>query len=102
MNNVDDLALGVVGTTLSAIGAGLSINEIQAIISIVVTVFGFIFSVLIPLICKLIKKIKKAREDGEITQEEVEGILETGKEIAEETGSFINQQLEESKDKDND
>lgn len=89
MNNMDDLALGVAGTALSAVGAGLSINEVQAIISITVTVLGFIISVLIPLIAKLIKKIKEAKEDGDITKEEAKGIIETGKEIADETVSLI-------------
>ena len=70
MNNIDELTCGIGGTVLSAVGAGMSVTELQAIISIIVTVSGFIISVLIPLIIKLVKKIKKAREDGVVTEEE--------------------------------
>ena len=44
----------------------------------------------------LVKKIKKAREDGVVTKEELDDIVETGKEIANETGSLIEQIKEES------
>lgn len=96
MNNIDELTCGVGGTVLSAVGAGMSVTELQAIISIIVTVSGFIISVLVPLIIKLVKKIKKAREDGVVTKEELDDIVETGKEIANETGSLIEQVKEES------
>ena len=65
----DKLALGITGTVVSAAGAGMSVTEIQAVISIIVTVLGFVISVLIPLIIKLAGKIKKAKEDGKITKE---------------------------------
>ena len=96
MNNIDELTCGIGGTVLSAVGAGMSVTEPQAIISIIVTVSGFIISVLIPLIIKLVKKIKKAREDGVVTKEELDDIVETGKEITNETGSLIKQIKEES------
>lgn len=85
----DKLICGVVGTAVSATGAGLSVTELQAVISIVVTVLGFIISVLAPLVVKLVKKIKKAKEDGVITKEEMEDIVSTGKEIYKETESLI-------------
>ena len=96
MNSVDDLTFGVVGTAVSAVGAGLSITELQAIISIVVTVAGFVISVLVPLIIKLVKKIKAAKEDGKIDKDELKDIMSTGKEIVDETGSLIKQIKEES------
>lgn len=92
----DRLMMGVMGTAVSAVGAGLSITELQAIISIVITVSGFIISVLIPLIIKLVKKIKAAKADGKITKEEMEDIASTGKEIIEQTGSLIKEVKEES------
>lgn len=91
----EKMIMGIAGTAVSAVGASISVTELQAIISIVVTVSGFVISVLIPLIIKLVKKIKKAKEDGVITEEEKQDILETGKEIVEETKEFI----EESKEK---
>ena len=93
----DKLICGVIGTAVGATGAGLSVNEVQANISIVVTILGFCISVLAPLCVKLYKKIKAAKEDGKIDKEELEDILETGKEIVDETGKVID---EIKKDKD--
>ena len=89
MDNADKLMCGVVGTAVSAAGTGLAINEIQAIVSIVITIAGFIISVLIPLIMKLIHKIKTAREDGKLTKEEVDDIASTVKEIVDESSKVI-------------
>lgn len=85
----DKLILGITGTAVSATGAGLSVTELQAIISIIVTVLGFIISVLVPLGIKLYNKIKKASEDGKIDKEELDDIIETGKEIVDKTKDVI-------------
>ena len=85
----DKLLFGLTGTAVSAAGAGLSVTEIQAIVSIVVTVLGFIISVFVPLCIKLYQKIKKAREDGKIDKEELEDIVETGKEIVDKTKEVV-------------
>ena len=89
MDNADKLMCGVVGTAISAAGTGLAINEIQAIVSIVITIAGFIISVLIPLIMKLIHKIKAAKADGKLTKEEVDDIASTVKEIVDESSKVI-------------
>ena len=89
MDNADKLMCGVVGTAVSAAGTGLAINEVQAIVSIVITIAGFIISVLIPLIMKLIHKIKAARQDGKLTKEEVDDIASTVKEIVDESSKVI-------------
>ncbi|MBR3617357.1 MAG: hypothetical protein IKN46_01640 [Acholeplasmatales bacterium] len=89
------MLFGVTGTAVSAVGAGLSVTEIQAIVSIVVTVLGFIISVLVPLFIKLYHKIKDAKADGKITKEELDDIVETGKEIVNKTKDVI----EDVKDK---
>lgn len=80
---------GVIGTVLGVFGVSLSINEIQAIVSICVTILGFTVSVLVPLIIKLVKKIKEAKEDKVITKEEREDIISTAKEIIDETGKMV-------------
>ena len=49
MMQEDKIIVGLLGTSVSALGAGLSVTELQAIISMIVTVLGFIISVLIPL-----------------------------------------------------
>ena len=91
MNNTDQLTCGIFGTVLGAVGAGMSVTELQAIISIVITVLGFIISVLVPLIIKLVRKIKDAREDGKITKEEMDDITSTVKEIVDESGKIISE-----------
>ena len=87
----DKVICGVVGTAVSATGAGLSVTEIQAIVSIIVTITGFVISVLIPLGIKLFNKIKKALEDRKISKEELDDMLDTGKEIVDETGKVIDE-----------
>lgn len=74
--------MGIAGTCISAIGASISVTELQAIISIVVTVLGFLIGVVLPWVLRLIAKIKKAKADGKITAEELEDIADTAKEAA--------------------
>ena len=98
MGNEDKLLCGVVGTAISAAGTGLAISEVQAIISIVITIAGFIISVLIPLIMKLIHKIKVAREDGKLSKEELNDITFTVKEIVDESSKVI-EEVSQTKEK---
>lgn len=72
----DRILMGVTGTAVSAVGAGMSVTEVQAIVSIVITVIGFVISVLVPTIVKIANKIKKAKEDGVVTEEEKKEIKE--------------------------
>ena len=92
----DKLMMGIIGTAVSATGAGLSVTEVQAIISIIVTVAGFVISVLVPLIIKLVKKIKDAKADGKITKEEVDDIASTVKEIVDESSKVIEEVSDKS------
>lgn len=89
MMQEDKILVGILGTSISAVGAGMSVTELQAIISMIVTVAGFIISVLIPLCVKLYHKIKDAKKDGKIDKEEMKDIMSTGKEIVDETKEFI-------------
>lgn len=83
--NTETITCGIVGTAVSAAGASMSVNDIQAIVSIVITIAGFVISVLVPLGIKLYQKIKKALEDKKISKEEAEDILDTVQEIVDET-----------------
>lgn len=98
MNSNELVTCGVVGTVVSATGAGLSVNELQAIISIIVTIAGFIISVLIPLGIKLYKKIKKALEDKKITKEEAEDIMDTVQEIVDDSANLLREVHETKKE----
>ena len=77
MMSNDRILCGLVGTTVSVTGVGLSVNELQAIVSIVATIVGFIISVLIPVILRIVKKIKEAKKDGVVTEEETKEIIDT-------------------------
>ena len=87
----NDYLYGIVGTGVGAVGTSLSVNELQAIVSIVVTVLGFLISVVIPLIIKLVMKIKKANEDGKLTKEEIDDIQSDLQEGAENIKKFIDE-----------
>ncbi len=69
--------MGIAGTCVSAIGASISVTELQAIISIIVTVLGFLLGVVLPWILKIVKKVKDAKKDGVVTDEEKEDIINT-------------------------
>ena len=91
MMQEDKIMVGLLRISVSALGAGLSVTELQAIISIIVTILGFIISVLIPLVIKLVNKIKAAKADGKIDKEEMKDIISTGKEILDETKKVIDE-----------
>ena len=84
----DRTTCGIIGTVVGATGAGISVTDVQAIISIVITVLGFVISVLIPLVIKLYHKIKDAKADGVITKEEADDIASTAKEIVDESSKL--------------
>ena len=96
MMQEDKIMVGLLGTSVSALGAGLSVTELQAIISMIVTVLGFIISVLIPLVIKLVNKIKAAKADGKIDKEEMKDIISTGKEILDETKKVIDDVIDKN------
>ena len=95
----ENIICGVVGGLLGLTGTSLSVNEIQAIVSMVCTILGFLIMVLIPRIIALVNKIKKAKEDGKITNEEVQDILSDGKEIVDETNQFVEGITKKGEDK---
>lgn len=74
MNYDERMACGITGTIISASGIGLSVDEVQSIISIIVTIAGFVLGVLLPTVIKIVTKIKEAKADGLITKEEKEEI----------------------------
>ena len=92
--------MGIAGTCISAVGASISVTELQAIISIIVTVAGFLLGVVLPWVIKIVQTIRKAKEDGKITEEEKEEIIhvigEAGKEIKEGAESLKEEVSEKS------
>ena len=90
---MDNLAKngGFIGTVLSAVGASMSISELQAIVSIVVTILGFLITIITTIVIPVVKKYIAAKKDGKITIEEVEEIVDTAKDGLEETKNKINE-----------
>ena len=98
----DKIIMGICGTVVSATGTGMtqmSINELQSIVGIIVTIAGFVISVLIPLAMKLVKKIKAAKADGKITKDEIEDITSTVKEIVDKTTEVADDISKKNKEK---
>lgn len=91
----NDYLLGLIGTGVGAVGTSLSVTEVQAIVSIIVTVLGFLISVVIPYAVKIILKIKKAKQDGVITKEEIDDITSDLQEGAKKTEEFIEKNKKE-------
>ena len=71
---MDDSHVSWLGTFVSALGATMSINEVQALISIIVTIIGFLITLTTSVIIPLIKNIKNAKKDGKITNKELDKI----------------------------
>lgn len=98
MGYEDKLMCGIVGTAVSAAGTSLAISDVQAVISIIITVAGFIISVVVPFILKIINKIKEAKKDGHITEEEAKDIMNTviedGKDVLDQAKEITNKNKE--------
>ena len=106
MTSETSLVCGIVGTSVGAVGASMSVNEIQAIISIIITILGFFISIVVPAIVRVVMKIKKAKEDGVVTNEEkkeiMQEVINSGNEIAQEGKKIIetvSSEKEEESDK---
>ena len=86
------------GSVISFIGLNYSITELDSIISIVCSVTGLILAVVsfvVPRIIRLIKKVRKAKEDGFISNDELDEMGQDISELADGLNDRINR-----KDKD--
>lgn len=93
MKNYDTISTSI----LSTLGISVSLQDLQNILSIILLIVS-ILNILIIYIGKLIVKIKKANEDGTISNDEIEDITNT----ASEGTQKIIEKIEESEDKSND
>lgn len=86
------------GSVISFIGLNYSITELDSIISIVCSVTGLILAVVsftVPRIIRLIKKIRKAKEDGIITNDELDEMGQDVSELADGLNDLINRKDKE-------
>ena len=86
------------GSVISFIGLNYSITELDSIISIVCSVSGLILDVVsftVPRIIRLIKKVRKAKEDGKITNDELDEMGQDVSELADGLSDIINRKDKE-------
>ena len=86
------------GSIISFIGLNYSITELDSIISIVCSVTGLILAVVsftVPRIIRLVKKIRKAKEDGKITNDELDEMGQDVSEFADGLNDIINRKDKE-------
>ena len=86
------------GSVISFIGLNYSITELDSIISIVCSVTGLILAVVsftVPRIIRLIKKVRKAKEDGKITNDELDEMGQDVSELADGLSDIINRKEKE-------
>ena len=86
------------GSVISFIGFNYSITELESIISIVCSVTGLILAVVsftVPRIIRLIKKVRKAKEDGIITNDELDEMGQDVSELADGLNDIINRKDKE-------
>ena len=101
----DRIMMGIAGTAVGAVGTGMSVTELQAIISIIITVLGFILSVVVPTIIKIVHKVKDAKKDGVITEEEKKEIISEvieGTKIVAEEGQKVIETVSSKKEEESD
>lgn len=85
--NGKEFAGGVIGTSLSAVGTALQVNEVLQTISLIITILGGIISL---VVVPLLNWYKHAKKDGKI---DVEELTEAAK-IAEEGTKQLKSQIE--------
>lgn len=78
--NDSNIAGAICGNLMSAMGIAMSTTEMSQIVSIVCTVIGTIITIVSALVIPIWKSIRKAKEDGEITPDEVQDIIDKAKE----------------------
>lgn len=86
------------GSIISFIGLNYSMTELDSIISIVCSVTGLILAVVsftVPRIIRLIKKVRKAKEDGIISNDELDEMGQDVSELADGLNDIINRKDKE-------
>ena len=99
MTNDNHSVIGALtGSIISFIGLNYSITELDSIISIVCSITGLLLAVVsfaVPRIIRLIKKVRKAKEDGIITNDELDEMGQDVSELADGLSDIINRKDKE-------
>ena len=86
------------GSIISFIVLNYSITDLDSIISIVCSVTGLILAIVsftVPRIIRLVKKVRKAKEDGIITNDELDEMGQDVSELADGLNDIINRKDKE-------
>ena len=86
MKNINELVLGVIGTSTSAVGTAIQTNEVLQTISLIITILGGIVSL---IIIPILTWYRNAKKDGKITVDEIEEGAKTLQEGLEGTKDLI-------------
>ena len=70
---------GIVGTAISMTGYTISLDTVNQIVSIICSVLGILITFISVVVIPFIKKWKAAKEDGKVTVEEIEDIIDDTK-----------------------
>ena len=70
---------GIIGTAISMTGYTISLDTVNQIVSIVCSVLGILITFISVVVIPFIKKWKAAKEDGKVTVEEIEDIIDDTK-----------------------
>ena len=74
MVKVNEIVIGAIGTSTSAVGTAFQTNEVLQTISLVITIIGGILTF---IVMPLWKWWKEAKKDGKIDKEEIEKGIDT-------------------------
>lgn len=70
---------GIIGTAISMTGYTISLDTVNQIVSIICSVLGILITFISVVVIPFIKKWKAAKEDGKVTVEEIEDIIDDTK-----------------------
>lgn len=76
-NDIKTVMGGLCGSLISFFGASMNVGDIESIVSIICGVLGLIITIISAVVIPVWKKIRDAKEDGKITPEEAEDIVNT-------------------------
>lgn len=77
MKNEIKAALGIIGSTISAVGGLVSAEDLDHIISAICSLGGFLLTFTMVVIVPILHKVIEAKKDGKITLDEASDILDT-------------------------
>lgn len=89
-----------IGEGITFVSLAISTNEVAQLILLILGIIGGLFTIVIDII-NVYQKIKAAKEDGKITEEEKKDIAESVKQVGEDIGNLKDAVQKGTQKKDN-